>query len=133
MEDGEVTDPEVVVLEVEPVHARTSSGRFAPDGEDGKPVPPVRIVDEPFGRLARGRLAAADVLAVRVNDEEAELLLLHARGTEGLHEIGLAHAGGCKDTHVLREDLCGDPDRDIPDDVLAAPHQADLDLAHLLG
>ena len=34
---------------------------------------------------------------------------------------------------MLGEDSCRDPDGDILDHVLAAPHEPDLDLAHLLG
>ena len=117
----------------EPVHAVLLPVGFAPDREDGEAVPPVRVVDEPLRGLAGRGLAAADVLAVRVHDQEAELLLLHAGGAEGLHEVGLPHAGRREDAHVLREDAGRDPDGDIPDHVLAAPHEADLDLAHLLG
>ncbi len=52
VEDGEVADPEVVVVEVELVHAILFPVGFAPDGEDGKSVPAARVVDEPFGWLA---------------------------------------------------------------------------------
>ncbi len=133
MEDGEIADPEVIVVEVELVHAVLLPVGLAADREDGKTVPAVCVVDEPFGRLTGGGLAAVHVLPVRVDNEEAKLLLLHAGGTEGLHEVALAHAGGRKDTHVLREDLCGDTYGDVFDNVLAAPHQADLYLPHLAG
>ena len=133
MEDGEITDPEVVEVEVKLVHAVPLPVGFAADGEDGKPVPPVRVVDEPFGGLTSGGFAAVDVLTVGIDDEEAELLLFHAGGTEGLHEIALAHPGGSKDTHVLGEYLCGDTNGDVFYHVLATPHQANLDLPHLAG
>ena len=108
VEDGEITDPEVVVVELEAVHAVLLPVGLAADGENGKPVPTVRVVDEPFGGLTGGGLAAVHVLTVGVDDQEAELLLFHAGGTEGLHEVALAHPGGRKDTHVLGEDLCWD-------------------------
>ncbi len=65
-----------------------------------------------------------------IDHQEAELLHLHAGGTEGLHEIALAHAGGCEYAHVLGENPARDFDRKILKNALSGPHDTDFDIPH---
>ena len=72
------------------------------------------------------------VLPVGIDHQETELLLLHAGGAEGLHEVGLPHGGVGKDAHVLGQHLAVD-DRDISQNPRPGPHDTDFDISHDFG
>jgi hypothetical protein len=74
--------------------------------------------DEPLGGHEPLGGLSGHVLAVGVDNQEAELLLPHARGRKDLHEVALAHPGRGKDAHVLRHDLCMEGDLHIPENLL---------------
>src|SRR5208283_3269293 len=103
------------------------------DGKDRKPVFSRVIVDKPERALSRARLPAPHVFPVGIDHQEAELLHLHAGGTEGLHEVGLAHAGGRKDAHVLGKHLAVDPDGHVTEHSLPGPHDTNFDVSHHFG
>ena len=65
-----------------------------------------------------------------IDHQEAELLHLHAGSTERLHEIALAHAGGGKYPHMLREHPARDFYGEVLQDSLPGPHDPDFDIPH---
>ena len=112
VQQGKVGHPEIIIVEPEAVEGVLLPVTFA-DGKDSKPVHAGAVVDKPERPFPGAGLPAPHVLAVGIDHQEAELLHLHAGSTEGLHEVGLAHAGCCEYAHMLGEDFAVDLDRDI--------------------
>ena len=132
VEQAKVGHPEIIVVEPEAVERVLFPVGLA-DGKDGEPVHAGTVVDKPERPFPGAGLPAPHVLAMGVDHQEAELLHLHAGGTEGLHEVALAHAGGGKHAHVLGEDPARDFDREILKHALPGPHDTDFDISHDFG